>query len=195
MPGVVCFDTMIIVWGVLGLAEDSALDLPGKCRHLLETCETEKTMILVPSIVLGELLIREPPEKHQAIIESMYKHFQVASYDPASARQFAEIWRKRNTDGTVASLKKATRLTKAASKAELRADTMIVATAITHGAQRIYTHDKRMQRLAAGFIEALDVPEIQKTKQAELGEDLGIRLEEPPAKSMRLIPGGKTEAS
>jgi hypothetical protein len=49
-----------------------------------------------------------------------------------------------------------------------------------------------MRRLAAGFIDAVEVPEIQETKQQTLGEDLGVSLEDPPARP-KLIHGGKAE--
>lgn len=150
----VCFDTHILIWGVKQEAIPEQQEMILRAKHLIEKCEEQKKKILVPSIVVAELLIKVEPSKHERFIKLMEKRFIVPPFDVQAASYFAQIWQNnkqlRNSlmnDGVV-------------TRKELKADSMIVATAVARKAWCIYSMDPHIKKFANGYVEVLDVPEL-----------------------------------
>jgi len=157
---VACFDTHILIWGIQEKARAGQEDMLDRTRALLVQIEKERTQVIIPSIVIGEFLLGIDPTEHPRFEEIIRRRFAVFPYDLRAALEFSRIWHKKQDAEAIAELKAS-----GATKNELRADTMIVATALAAGATIIYGHDDRMRKLAEGFIAFQDVATlmIQKT--------------------------------
>lgn len=53
----VCFDTQVLIWGVKREASENQEHMIARTQYLIEQCEEKKYKILIPSIVVGELLM------------------------------------------------------------------------------------------------------------------------------------------
>jgi hypothetical protein len=69
---------------------------------------------------------------------------------------FARIWQDRDQRGVITLLKQRDR----ATRAELKADCMIVATAVAQGASCIYSHDDNLAGFANGQIDVRRMPDL-----------------------------------
>ncbi len=88
----------------------------------------------------------------------------VIPFDPLAAVHAARIWRK-NSEGnpSITQVLKADNFT----RAKIKADIQIIATALTRKAGRITTHDDGLVKSATGHIEAGPMPDLP--AQPELG--------------------------
>ena len=83
----------------------------------------------------------------------MGKTFRIIPFDDLAAKYFAEIWQKN----------KASRMTareKGISRAEIKADYMIVATAAAHKAFCIYSNDPHLPMFSEGYVEVRRLPDV-----------------------------------
>lgn len=85
----------------------------------------------------------------------MTENYFIAPFDQKAALHYARMWNSRDHQKTVGELK-ASGLT----KREIDADRMIIATAVAHQAECIYSHDKDLRKFATGFCDAFDIPTI-----------------------------------
>jgi predicted nucleic acid-binding protein len=147
--GLVCFDTHMIIWGVQGLnakpgREEERIE---KAKYLISTCEENDVKIMVPSIVLSEVLCALHMNHHVKVAELMHRRFIVSPFDVQSAIQFARIWSNK---------KKITEI----SRHEMKADYMIIATALARKAECIYSEDKGLKNFAQDYIEIKSLPDL-----------------------------------
>ena len=122
---------------------------------LLQELREAKTTILIPSLVLGEFLFAVPSAKHRAAMEIIAHGFAVIPYDILAAQVFAELWKLRAGDGTIDNLKA---LAPPATRNGIRADLIVVATAIRWKADVLYSHDHDVKTLAQGKITVREMP-------------------------------------
>ena len=118
------------------------------------------TSVIVPSIVVGEFLMRIPKELHAMVINLFNKNFIIAPYDVLCASKYAMIWKTNKPPEEAEQL-----IALGVTRTELKADSMIVATAVARKADCIYSNDKGINTFAKGFITVKDIPFIE--KQAE----------------------------
>jgi predicted nucleic acid-binding protein len=153
---IVCLDTHLLIWGIKEEATEGQEEMVQKAKLFFKWLDENGIKAMIPSVVIGEFLMLIPSEMHDKITNSFQKNFIVPPYDTASASCFAKIWQKKNSDGTIEKLKNDT----SASRAKLKADCQIVATAITHGASCIYSYDEDLAKFAEGYIEVKQIPDI-----------------------------------
>lgn len=146
----VCLDTMIMVWGVHQTSKPTQAHEIRKAIALLEQLEREKVNILIPTVALGEFLIKIPTEHHLTTINQFTRRFLLAPYDAQTASVFATIWANKNPE--------IAELIEDIPRATLRADCMIVATAVARNADCIYSHDPGLKKFADGYIEVCELP-------------------------------------
>jgi len=103
--------------------------------------------VVVPSIVIGEFLLKLPIDEHPHYQDIISRRFMVVPYDLRAALLFSRIWHQKKDANVIQEIKDA-----GVTRTELRADTMIVATAVASGATHMYGHDNHIRRLADGFI-------------------------------------------
>lgn len=144
----VCFDTHMIIWGVQGLNKT-----PGqeewikKSKNLISICEETNVKIMVPSIVVAEVLCALDTRLHVKVAELMHRRFIVSPFDVQSAIQFARIWSNKKKIAEI-------------SRQEMKADYMIIATALARQAQCIYSEDRGLKNFAQDYIEIKPLPDL-----------------------------------
>jgi predicted nucleic acid-binding protein len=154
MPKLVCLDTQVLIWGVQGIASPGQEDMIDRAKLLLQQLAKENAKIAIPSVVLGEFLIKIPEDNREAMIQLLSRGFQVVPYDTPAALRFAQIWDTHS----IASVKKEVSKGATPSRHELKADILILATAIARNVECIYSADRRhMQQFAQGFIVVHDL--------------------------------------
>lgn len=126
---IICLDTQILIWAIKEETESDQEDMIYRSKALIERLDKTGKRLLIPSIVIGEFLIRMPSETHQTTTNLIQRNFMVASFDIRAASHYAKIWRVKQDK---ASLDKLKALGK--TRQELKADRMIIATALANGA-------------------------------------------------------------
>ena len=162
----VCFDTNVMIWGFQKKAHPSHTHMIPRTRHLIETLENDKVILLVPSVVVGELLLGISETEYLAYAYVLARYLRVIPYDLRAAAKFAEIWNDKDHTGVVTQLK-----ADGATKNALRADAMIVATAVTNNVDCIYSHDIGLKNFANGYLEVRDVPELPPQQTTYLDDE------------------------
>jgi len=150
----VCFDTQVVIWGIKQQATPGQEGMIEKAKYLIQTCTEDGKRIIIPSVVIAELLMPIDPNSHQAFSALMQKRFIISTFDLKAASYFAKVWQERKQEREYL-INNAL-----ATRAELKADSMIIATAVASGASCIYSHDIPLRKCATSFIEVCDIPEI-----------------------------------
>ena len=106
--------------------------------------------MVVPSVVIGEFLVKVPVEKHQEVQAVLEKRFQIVPYDAVAAACAARIFQEHKNSG--------------ASRGNvprdiLKADIQILATAVTRKVVKLYTHDGDLAKLAEKYLPVSQMPE------------------------------------
>jgi len=83
--------------------------------------------------------------------------FIIAPYGVQAAVHFASLWQDRQERNIVKDLQD----TEKATRAELRADCMIVATALAQKASCIYSHDRKLKTFAGSALPIIELPREQ----------------------------------
>lgn len=106
---------------------------------------------MVPSIVVAELLCNLDPKVHNDFNKLILRNFIVPPFDSQAALYFGKIWQQKRQGHNKVGV----------SRAEMKADFMITATALARGAKCIYTEDIALQKFARDFIEVRPLPSVQ----------------------------------
>ena len=148
----VCLDTNIIKWSVLGEVPDTENPelLTSRSRALMQYLNDKNSEFLLPTVVLGELLVRIPPTEHHEVLEHFDKSWRIADYGMDAARKFAEIRLKMKE---IRSLDAQQGNSSSIARCVLSPDAMIAATAIVNEVNVIYTGDEDFVKLARDFID------------------------------------------
>jgi len=162
----VCLDTHILIWGIKGESTPGQEPMIDKAKNFLHWLDETKTKVMIPTIVISELLLPVPLAEHSAFLQVMQGKFIVAPFDILGAQALARVWQDKKGDGTIEQLKLDPRLT----RAQMRADCQIVATALVNRADCIYTYDVNIDKFACGLIRTEKMPEIGVQSQIELPE-------------------------
>jgi len=152
---IACLDTHILIWGVQGVANLAQHEMIARTKGLLAQLDKDKVRVIVPSIVIGEFLLGLPIDAQPAYQELVSRRFVVAPYDLRASILFSRVWHQKKSQGEIEEIKQS-----GSTRNELRADTMIIATALAAGATHIYGHDRGVKRLSEGFIDFQDVSQL-----------------------------------
>lgn len=159
----VCFDTQVLIWGVQETSSSTQTEMIARARYLIGQLSQSNTRIIVPSVVVGEFLLGIPADDHIKVLNSMRESFITAPYDLQAAARFASLWRERQESNVIRNLQEEEK----ATRTELRADCMIVATALVQKSSCIYSHDKKLKIFAGDAIAVIELPREQ--NQLNLG--------------------------
>ncbi len=146
---IVCLDTHILIWGIKREASPGQEPEIERAARFLQWLENKRHTVLIPSPVLGEFLMRVPPQAHSNVLSLFHAHFIVPPYDALCASQFARIWQHKNglKSGEL-------------SRREIKVDSMIVAVAIVQQAEAIYSNDDGLRKVAQGLIDVRPMPAL-----------------------------------
>lgn len=150
----ICFDNHVLIWGIKEQAKKGQEDKISLAKRFIDSLGNDDN-VLIPSIVLAEFLIPIPPELHAMVINLFTKNFIIAPFDALAASKFSLIWRTNKPLDTAKQL-----IDNYATRAELRADSMIVATAVARKAECIYSYDNWVKTFAKGFIDVKAIPDV-----------------------------------
>lgn len=127
-----------------------------KAKFLIQRCQNEKTQAIISAISLAELLSGTSSEEQMRYYEVINRRFRVVLFDGIAAIQFARMWPqwKERRKQAAESLG-----IESISREEVKADYMIIATAIAVGANCIYSDDAKLRKFAEGNIQALPLPD------------------------------------
>jgi len=148
-------DSMICVWGIKKEAIEEQKHMIPRTEAFLDFLDESGKKILLPAPVIAEILTPvDDEERKSEIIELINRRFVVGSLDAMASIKAAEIANKKNdwkevyTEGETF------------HRNRFKFDTLIVATAITKGAEVLYTHDSKFRNLASEYLECRDLPSI-----------------------------------
>jgi predicted nucleic acid-binding protein len=153
----VCLDTQILVWGIREACTNGQENNIAYAKALIKQLRSDGHQIIVPSIVIGEMLMALPIEHHPLVMNLLDMACTCVPFDTGCAGQFAKIWQLNKGNGIIDELKNEI---KEGSKHELKADCLIVATAIRNSVDLIYSNDKKFRRFAEGHVKVEDLPQL-----------------------------------
>ena len=163
---VVCVDTQILYWAIeFRGTEDRQLLV--FAREFMRMLDTRGDRIIVPSIVVGEMLIPIEEGRVRFVLNQFKSDWRIVEYDLRCALQFSRMRRDHALKTRVKSLQEL----EGCTRKELHADAMIIATAIANGASIIYSHDEPLRTLAEGWIEAKDFMDENIQSPMDFGEN------------------------
>ena len=126
-----------------------------RSKKLLEKIRKNRKRAMVSTIVVSEFLINVDPGLMPLTIDLIEKTFIVVPFDTQSAMMFARIWQEKNKSKIIEELKQS-----GIGRQQLKADCLIVASAVTRKATCIYSHDQGLKRFAEGFIPVQPIPTL-----------------------------------
>lgn len=137
-----------------------------RTQALFEDLDGSDADIMVPAVVVSEFLAGVPKPQHPGLLEVLNRRFQLPPFDVRTAAVAAGLWRdaaERNPH-----LREFVRETfPGTEKAKIKADMMILATALMRKADILYTHDGPLRAIADGLIEVRDLP-ASRARQSDL---------------------------
>ena len=149
---IACIDTHVLIWGIQQHAGSGQEDMLLRATALLAQFEKDKTRVIVPSIVFAEFLLGLPQNEHARFGDIVTRRFIIVPFDFRASTIFAKIWHQKTNASIIAEIRAT-----GVAKTHLRADTMIIASAIGAGASVVYGHDSAMARLSEGFVGFKDL--------------------------------------
>lgn len=157
---IVCLDTHILIWGIQGKASPERKEMIDKARKFLQYLSRNKVIILVPAVVLAELLMDIPPDKHERFIQKFSASYQICPFGKREAVYFGKIWHTRNMDGTIKAVKEDLKGLGVSARSKIKFDILIIATALAWKADKIISYDNGVKKLARDFIAVEEIPPV-----------------------------------
>src|SRR5215831_15530938 len=96
-----CLDNHILIWGIRQEATLGQESMILRAELFLKHLEETKTAVIVPSIVIGEFLVKVAIEKHEEVQAELEKRFRIVPYDAAAAACAARIFQEQKASKTV----------------------------------------------------------------------------------------------
>jgi predicted nucleic acid-binding protein len=155
MADLVCFDTQAIIWGIKEEATPGQEFMIDRTKRFIKHLDEKRIKILIPTVVYAESLMRIPKELHPMIQNLVERSFIISPFDAKAASIFAEVWQKGKENGTIKGLIK-----EGSERDFIKFDSQIIATAISLGAECIYSQDSDLTKLANGLIDIREIPNV-----------------------------------
>ena len=150
----ICLDTQIFAWAICERCTPGQEDDIKYGKLLLEQVRKDGHEIILPSVVVGELLTGLPLASHTMAINLLDIACTCVPFDVGCAGRFAQLWQSKKDSGIIKKLKD----DEGAKRHELKADCLIVATAIQNNVDIIYSNDRKLRLFAEGSVTAKDLP-------------------------------------
>lgn len=152
----ICLDTGPVIWAIQGQSDPERPHMPAKMKAYLRQLRNQDHRIMVPTVVLAEFLTGfSDDRKRLEMLRIMSEEFVIAPLDAQAAAKAAEIEFTRRP--VISELQ-----AEGHRKCSIKADVLVLSTAITRGAVAVVADDKHMEsisRLSGGLIDVLGVPE------------------------------------
>jgi len=159
----VCVDTHVLIWGIKKEASPGQEAMIPRAERYLENLESEGATIMVPAVVLAEVLAKVPLESHPVIMGRMGECFVAHPFDAEAALEYSHIWYEWEKRKPLSEIPESelSNEQKDSYKRHIKADFMIMATAIVGGASLIVSHDPLLHKLAKfypGCPRVIEIP-------------------------------------
>ena len=146
---IVCLDTSIVIWGILGQGKVEDEPKREKAVYLLETLQQRKDRVLLPAIVLAEVVAKMSPQDRREVVSRLSSACELVPFDAASALEFSAV--------RAVGMGKHSR---EFPRREISLDSLIVAICKRHDVQTLYTDDNKLRKIAAHFMRVEGLPDI-----------------------------------
>jgi predicted nucleic acid-binding protein len=150
---IVCIDTQILYWAIVKNSKSSDQHFIKLAADFMKWLDDQDHDVLIPTIVVGEMLIPVPEDLRSKVLMQFRENWMIVDYDLRAASIFAKL---RSDQLTKQRFKALQELHPPLTRKELLADLMIIATAIANDAAILYSHDKPLRSMAAGYLDARD---------------------------------------
>lgn len=147
---IVLVDTNVLIWWIREAATPGQEDMVRRAGWLFESFdEDDDVEVMIAAVTLAEFLSGSSPAERARERQIAEESLIVQPFDARAAEKAAELWSVGREleayDG---------------ARSILKADLLIVASGVTGGAARVYSHDARLRALASiAGLEARDLPE------------------------------------
>lgn len=149
-----CIDSNTFIWGIKRKANPDQQDMIPRAEYLFQWIDDNKHQILLPSVVLGEILVPEPLERYPVILEKISKNFIIQDFDARAASRYAQLFTNR-----LDAIKKIAKENNIDNQ-QMKVDHLIIACALVAGANCIYSFDKGLKAFGQTYIDVKDLPQL-----------------------------------
>jgi predicted nucleic acid-binding protein len=157
----VTVDTNILIWGVRGTCTPGQEEMLDRSAAIVKNIQRNHDLALT-AICVAEYLALSTDQEAADELKILQEQFRILPFDAKAAKISAKLFRDRNEVTELANTR----------RTEIKADTQIVACAVAHGVQLLYSNDKGIRALGKhARMRVLDVPEVQSERglrQSEL---------------------------
>jgi len=150
-----CIDSHTFIWAIKEQADEHDAHRLSEADKFLKWVKAGKHQIMLPTIVLAECLIKEPPENHTEILIRAHKTCMVVNFDERCALKYGELLRLEKW-----SLAKQVQKENDIRREKMKLDHMILCCALVNGANGIFTEDSELIKFAEPHIKVLSMPNI-----------------------------------
>lgn len=163
-PRIVCVDTHVLIWGIRKTANADQVSMIIRAESYLKALAEEGALLMIPAVAMAEFLVKVPPEEHSVMIARLGESWIVQPFDNNAAQEYARIWQEweRMKDcGTFPDEESVL----SSNRSHLKADIMILASAIVGNAEVIVSHDDLLLKLGpkiSGAPYVTEIPDVQK---------------------------------
>jgi hypothetical protein len=147
---IVCLDTQILYWAIVQKAVPGSEQLIPLAKDFIRWLDSQEGIeIIIPSIVVGEMLVPIPDDMQTEVLSQFNQDWMVVDFNLRAALFFARMRRDHIIQKRFKDIRQ---LHPDVTKKELVADCMIIASAVAHGATKLYSHNRDLCKLAEGYI-------------------------------------------
>jgi hypothetical protein len=155
----ICFDTMLLIWGVQGQASSQHHEMVSRTKRYIASLAKANQRIMVPTPALTEYLQHFDDLERKRQLELLERHFLIASYNLLATYLAAGLARKTGRPES----------SSAVPRQCVKTDYQIIATAAVHGAKLLVTAEQEhFEHLAAGKIKISGVPDVHEQANLDL---------------------------
>jgi predicted nucleic acid-binding protein len=160
----ICFDTMVLVWGIQGKASPGQEEMVARTKRYIDSLRDENEQILIPAPVVSEYLQHFDTDERKRQIRALERYFLLPAFNLPAAYLAAGIAYQRQRSGATSA--------EGTSRQAIKTDIQILATAIVNNARLLVTHNladfENLAQLAGGRIRVADVPNVHSQRDLDL---------------------------
>lgn len=169
----ISIDTNILIWGVRQIADVGQEEMIPRATAFIEWIDRQGHTLVLTSQSVAEFLVGGSEAERAAQFHALGTHFQICPFDTLAARIAADI---RSDKDFVDSLHRDGK-----TRACIKADIAIVATAKAHDVDKIFSNDAKLRSAAKKCgLPAADIPTLQELTTVEAVS--------PPSRTRELFP-------
>lgn len=144
----VCLDTNVVIWGLLKKATVGQEAMIRRAEALLQFLQQKKVSVIIPSVVLGESMVKLSEDERGSFLAKVSDRLFVAPFDQLSALHFARLF------GFAA------REASSGERRKIKADLLIAACAAANRVDVLFSNDDEMNKLVIPGLRIERIPSV-----------------------------------